>query len=159
MNTLHLTDKQLEVVEKALEFYARIGIGQFTEIKDHPTFENHIENMCRPNKTPDVGDSTAQGKILEIDTDNEKALINGSVKNGRWCKDKEWKPLSEVVLSPDYTKYHELRDKVDNALKDPRNMLIGEDIPTNGSWGINHKNVDETCQIAMELKSDISRLK
>lgn len=42
MTTLHLTKKQLRIVQRALDFYSRIGIGQFERIKDHPTFEKHL---------------------------------------------------------------------------------------------------------------------
>lgn len=84
MNRLELTDEQLWLVQEALDFYARVGIGQFDAIKDHPTFQRHLENICRPKKEPEVGDKTPQGEILEIK--NSKALINGSVgKDGRWC--------------------------------------------------------------------------
>jgi hypothetical protein len=38
LNTLELTDSQLWLVERALDLYSRIGIGQFDRIKDHPTF-------------------------------------------------------------------------------------------------------------------------
>ena len=32
MNTLYLTDEQLSLVQQALDFYSRVGIGQF-EVK------------------------------------------------------------------------------------------------------------------------------
>ena len=44
MTTLHLTEEQLRLVQKALDFYSRVGIGQFEEIKNHPTFSNHLQN-------------------------------------------------------------------------------------------------------------------
>jgi len=61
MNTLHLTDEQLIIVQQALDFYSRIGIGQFDKIKDHPTFQRFLEEVCRPKKEPEVGDRTPQG--------------------------------------------------------------------------------------------------
>lgn len=39
MNKLILTDEQLEAVQSALNLYMRIGIGQFSVIKDHPTIQ------------------------------------------------------------------------------------------------------------------------
>lgn len=44
MTTLHLTEDQLRLVQRALDLYSRIGIGQFERIKDHPTFERHLCN-------------------------------------------------------------------------------------------------------------------
>ena len=34
MNRLELTDEQLLLVERALDFYSRVGIGQFDVIKE-----------------------------------------------------------------------------------------------------------------------------
>jgi hypothetical protein len=116
MNKLELTDEQLWLVQQALDFYSRVGIGQFNVIKEHPTFEIYLEDVCRPTKEPEVGDRTPQGEILEIK--NGKALINGSVdkKLNRWCDKKEWKKLKDVKLSTDYSRYHRIRDNVDMML-------------------------------------------
>ena len=152
LNTLHLTDLQLILVEKALDFYSRIGIGQFDEIKDHPTFESHLEDYCRPKRDPQVGDRTPQGEILEIR--DGKALINGSVnkKTGHWQDKPEWKQLKDVKLSTDYSRYHSIRDSVDAALVQPRNMLICDPtLPQHASWGIYNQHVDDTCRIAFDI--------
>jgi hypothetical protein len=152
MNTLHLTDEQLFLVERALDFYSRIGIGQFDRIKDHPTFERHLEDYCRPKRDPQVGDRTPQGEILEIR--DGKALINGSVnkKTGHWCDKQEWKKLKDVKLSTDYSRYHQIRDNVDECLVQPRNMLICDPLLTrNASWGINHPSVDDSCRQAFDI--------
>ena len=42
MATLTVTEKQLQLIQKSLDFYSRVGIGQFEEIKKHPTFEKHL---------------------------------------------------------------------------------------------------------------------
>lgn len=44
MATLTVTEEQLRLIQQALDFYARVGIGQFDRIKDHPTFERHLYN-------------------------------------------------------------------------------------------------------------------
>ena len=152
MNKLSLTDEQLNIVNKALEFYSRIGIGQFGKIKDHPTFEKHVESICTPEKKPEVGDRTPQGEILEIK--KGRALIAGSVKNGMWCKEKEWKPVEEVVLSPNYSKYHELRDDVDKTFAVAKQKLYGGDngsCSIHGGWGIFNPKVDESCRVAWDI--------
>jgi hypothetical protein len=40
MATLTVTEQQLHLIQEALDFYSRVGIGQFDVIKDHPTFYN-----------------------------------------------------------------------------------------------------------------------
>lgn len=152
MNTLHLTNEQLFLIERALDFYSRIGIGQFDKIKDHPTFEKHLEEYCRPKHEPKVGDRTPQGEILEIK--DGKALINGSIdkKTGHWCKKQEWKKLKDVKLSTDYSRYHQIRDTVDECLVQPRNMLITDPtMPLHGSWGIHNPSVDDSCRMAFDI--------
>jgi hypothetical protein len=152
MNRLELTDEQLWLVERALDFYSRVGIGQFEVIKDHPTFEIYLAEICRPKKQPEVGDRTPQGEILEIK--DGKALINGSVskETGHWCEEKEWKNLKDVKLSTDYSRYHRIRDNVDEMLVQPRNMLINDPLMTrNGSWGIYNENVDDSCRMSFDI--------
>jgi hypothetical protein len=152
MNTLHLTDEQLMLVQRALDFYSRIGIGQFERIKEHPTFEEFLYKSCTLNKTPEVGDRTPQGEILEIK--NGKALINGSIdkKTGHWCKKTEWKKLKDVKLSTNYTKLHELEKQIDLALVYPRNLLLQDpSLPENASWGIYNENVHDSCRQAFDI--------
>lgn len=152
MNRLELTDEQLWLVQKALDFYSRVGIGQFNVIKEHPTFENHLIDVCRPKKEPEVGDRTEQGGILEIK--DGKALINGSVSKstGHWCEEKEWKELKDVKLSTDYSRYHSIRDSVDQMLVQPRNMLINDfTLSEHGSWGIYNESVDDSCRMAFDI--------
>lgn len=150
MNKLEVNDKQLQLIQNALDFYSRVGIGQFTVIKEHPTFEKILEDHCRPNKKIEVGDRTPQGEILEIK--DGKALINGSVKDGRWNEEPEWKDVKNVVLSTDYTKYHTIRDNVDDMLLFPRNGLLCDNTLTkHASLGINNKKVDKTCRMAFDI--------
>lgn len=152
MNTLQVTDAQLTLIQQALDFYSRVGIGQFERIKDHPSFERCLEDHCRPKREPQVGDRTPQGEILEIR--DGKALIAGSVdkKTGHWCNKPEWKPLKDVKLSTDYSRYHDIRDAVDAALVQPRNMLIGQlDMPRNAGWGIHNPKADDTCRMAYDI--------
>lgn len=152
MNELKVTDEQLRLIQRALDFYSRIGIGQFERIKEHPTFERHLENVCRPSHEPRIGDRTPQGEILEIK--NGKALINGSVskETGHWCNKQEWKKLEDVKLSTDYSRYHQIRDNVDTILVQPRNILINDpQMSRNGSWGIHNPNVDDSCRMAFDM--------
>lgn len=152
MNKLHLTDEQLLLVQKALDFYSRIGIGQFERIKEHPTFEEFLYKACTPDKTPEVGDRTPQGEILEIK--DGKALINGSVnkKTGHWQETPEWKKLKDVKLSTNWSKLHEIEKQVDIALVWPRNLLMQDpELPQHASWGIYNEDVHDTCRQAFDI--------
>lgn len=151
MAKIELNNEQLRLIQTALDFYSRVGVGQFKEILDHPTFQKSVEEQCRYNKTPEVGDRTPQGEILEIK--NGKALINGSVNsNGYWCNVPKWKKLKDVKLSIDYSRYHQIRDNVEKMLVEPRNILYGQfDIGFNGNWGIHHNKVDESCREAFDI--------
>ena len=52
MATLTVTNEQLSLIQEALDMYSRIGIGQLTVIKDHPTFESLLKRR-----------STRDGKV------------------------------------------------------------------------------------------------
>jgi len=43
MASIRLTEEQLRIIQEALDFYSRVGIGQFNVIKEHPTFENQLK--------------------------------------------------------------------------------------------------------------------
>ena len=104
MATLTVTEDQLRLIQQALDFYSRIGIGQFGEIKNHPTFEKHLH--------------------IEFEIDDKT----------------------------DYSRYHAVRDSVDNMLVQPRNMLYNNNsLSRNGSWGIFNPNVDDSCREAFDL--------
>ena len=151
MATLEVTNEHLQLIQRALDFYSRVGIGQFTEIKDHPSFEKSLEKACKPKKDPEVGDRTNQGTILKIKRGH--ALISGSVAvDGKWNEAHEWKKLKDVKLSTDYGKYHEIRDNVDNRLAECRNMLIQDwSCGRNGSWGIFNEEADDSVRVAYDL--------
>lgn len=43
MASIRLTEEQLKIIQESLDFYLRVGIGQFDRIKEHPTFENALK--------------------------------------------------------------------------------------------------------------------
>jgi len=47
MATIELNNSQLSLIQRALDFYSRIGAGQFNVIKEHPTFERHLANELK----------------------------------------------------------------------------------------------------------------
>lgn len=151
MNTLRLTNEQLFLVEKALDFYSRIGIGQFDRIKEHPTFENHLHREFALKKGPlEVGDKTVRGEVVEIDPKGKWVKTKGSWGNGEEIR--KWTDPENIQHSTDYTRFHNVRDAVDMALVHPRNMLYNShEIGKNGSWGIYHPNVDDSCRQAFDI--------
>lgn len=150
MNTLHLTNEQLSIIQQALDFYSRVGIGQFNVIKDHPTFQEHLYKEFAPKKQLEVGDKTQRGEIVEIDKKGKWIKTKGSWGNGEEIK--KWTDVQNIKHSTDYSKYHEVRDMVDIELTYPRNRLINDmDMSRNGSWGIHHPSVDDSCRIAFDI--------
>lgn len=139
------------LIERALEFYSRIGIGQLDVIKDHATFEKYLSEVCTPKKEIEVGDKTPQGRVEEIQ--DGKALISGSVKDGKWNEEWEWKKLEDVKLSTDYSKYHALRDQIDNLLLEAKKVLTDDkQASIHGGWGIYNPAVDESCRISFDIQ-------
>jgi hypothetical protein len=151
MYKVTLEKDEIFLIITALDLYSRLGIGQFGEIMDHPTFERALYEYCIPKKIPEIGDSTPQGKILDIK--GNKVLINGSVsKEGKWQDVKEWKKIQDVKLSTDFTMYHSIRKEVEQVLITQRNILTGDhSIGVNGSWGIHNPKVDDTCRQAFDI--------
>jgi hypothetical protein len=150
MNTLHLTDAQLSLVQTALDFYSRIGIGQFDKIKDHPTFVEHLYHEFALKKGPiEVGDRTTRGEVVEIGPKRKWVKTKGSWGNGEEIR--KWIDVENIQHSTDYERYHNVRTAVDNILVQPRNMLINDEMSINSSWGIHHPSAHDTCRMAFDI--------
>ena len=147
MATLTVTNEQLSLIQKALDFYSRVGIGQMWAVKEHPTFENVLRDKLRPKKQIEVGDQTERGEVVEIGDGYIKT--KGSWGSGEEIR--EWTDVENVKLSIDYGLYHDLRDKGEKILNQGRNMLLQEEIGNNGSYGIYNKQVDESCRVAYDI--------
>lgn len=146
MATLTVTNEQLRLIQQALDFYSRVGIGQMDAIKDHPTFEGTLREKLRPKKPIEIGDRTEQGEVVKI-------TKNRIQTKGWWGAKEElrWFPKDQVKLSIDYTKFHLIRDAGVRTLTMGRNMLLSEMMPYNGSYGIHHPSVDESCREAFDI--------
>ena len=150
MPTLTVTEDQLRLISKALDLYARIGICQFTEIKNHPSIQRMLEDKLRPQKELEVGDRTDQGVVIEIDTEFVKT-------KGTWSgveEIKTWK--SKPKLSPDWNLYHDLRREADTILNDAKKRLVlDNDLTVNSSYSIYNEIVDESCRVAYDIQQVI----
>ena len=144
---LECTKAQLRLIQKALEFYNRVGIGQFDVIKDHPTFEEALYRQFSPTKELEIGDETLRGVVTKIT--KSAVWTKGSWGNGEEIR--KWTDVEKVKHSPDWDKMHDLEKEVDDKLNEVRNLLYGETMSKNGSWGIYNSKVDESCREAFEI--------
>jgi hypothetical protein len=147
MAIITCTNSQLRLIQTALDFYSRVGMGQFQEIKDLPTFQESVYRQCTPNKKLEIGDQTMRGEITKI---TGKSIWT----KGRWNGEEEvkkWTDIENIKHSPDWEKYHQLRDEVDKQLNIVRNLLYGENIGVNGSWEIYNSRVDDSCRESFRI--------
>lgn len=152
MAKLEVTEDQLHLIQRALDFYSRIGAGQFEVVKDHPTFKKHLYKEFATGSGPfEVGDKTTRGVVVEVCPKRRWIKTKGT-----WGNQEEvrmWEDVENIEYTTDYTRYHNVRDAVDNALSYPRNMLYNNIKHRNlkGSWGIHHPNVDDSCREAFDI--------
>ena len=147
MARLELTNDQLQLIQKALDFYSRVGIMQFERILDHPTIDNVIGDKFRPKKELEVGDRTERGEIVEITKKHIKT-------KGSWGKGEEvktWKDIDNIKLSTDWSEVHRVKDEIRIQLSEIQYLVSGERFGTGGSYGIYNSNVDETCREAFDI--------
>lgn len=147
MAKIKLTNKQLRLIQDALELYSRIGILQFDRIFDHPSIDRIIKNSYTPDKEIKVGTQTMRGEVVEIG--------DGYIKTkGHWGKGEEirtWTDIENIQLSPDWTEYHNSKDLI-RMLFNQINKEITND-PTfspNQSLGIHNEQVKE-CREAFDI--------
>jgi len=151
MTKIELNEDQLRLIQRALDFYSRVGIGQFEVIKEHPTFERHLHREFALGSGPfKVGDKTMRGEVVEVGPKGKWIKTKGSWGNGEEVR--KWEDVDKIEYSTDYGGYHAVRDAVDMALIQPRNMLYNDSsLGRNGSWGIHNPNVDDSCRDAFDL--------
>lgn len=151
MATLEVTQAQLRVIQSALDFYTRVGLGQMRVIADHPTFEAVLYDALSPKKPLEVGDKTQRGEVVEIGDGYVKT--RGSWGNGEEVR--TWTDVDMVRHSIDYGVYHSVRDRATELFVEGRNLLTQTDRHVNSSYGINHPSVDESCRVAFDVMQAI----
>jgi hypothetical protein len=147
MAKLELTNDQLQLIQKALDFYSRVGIMQFDRILDHPTIDNVIDDRFRPKKELEVGDRTERGEIVEIK--KKQIKTKGSWGNGEEIK--TWKDIENIKLSTDWSEVHRIKDEVRVKFSEIQHLISGEIFGTGGSYGIYNSNVDDSCREAFDI--------
>ena len=147
MAKIELNNDQLRLIQKALDFYSRVGIGQFNQILEHPTFEKSLHIQFSPKRPFKIGDKTMRGEIVKI---TKKAIwTKGNWGNGE--ETKKWTDMENIMFSPDWEALHNKENEIKDQLNIARNMLYGEDMGKNGSWGIYSDKVDESCREAYNI--------
>lgn len=146
MAKIELNNDQLRLIQRALDFYSRIGILQFKELLDHPTIDNLIMKKSSPKNKLEIGDETMRGTIVEIGKGYIKT--KGSWGNGEEIR--KWTDVDKIKISPDWSKVHETHDKIEADLNYLKTLISGENLG-NGHYGIGSKEVDDSCRDAHDL--------
>jgi hypothetical protein len=147
MAILEVTDDQLHLIQRALDLYSRVGIGQMWAILDHPTFEKVLADKLRPKRPLEVGDATPRGEITEIGKNYIKT-------KGHWdgkLEEKTWTDVENVKHSTNYSLYHEYRKQAEALMIQGRNIALQEQMHTNASYGIYNPDVDESSRVAFDI--------
>lgn len=147
--TLKCNEEQLRLIQKALDFYSRVGMGQFEEIINHPTFEENLRRQFTPQKELEVGDQTMRGEISEIAEDKSWVKTTGTWD--RLEEERTWTDVDQIKLIPDYSGMGSYKKEIEELLLNARHLLYGEYIGRNGSWGIHNLKVDESCREAFNM--------
>lgn len=146
MATIKLNNKQLRLIQTALDFYSRVGILQFDEILSHPTIDKALYDQFTPKNELKVGDHTMRGEIVEIS--------KGHIKTkGSWGNDEEvktWTDVKNIKLSPDWCGFHYAKDKIKDIFNIVKKEITGKDFG-HGSYGIHSTEVDDSCRQAFDI--------
>jgi hypothetical protein len=88
MTTLKVSEEQLRLIQRALDFYSRVGVGQFDEIKNHPTFTNQLRNEFKDeNGKTDYDRYHEVRDIVDIILVQPRNMLLGDLKlpkNASW---------------------------------------------------------------------------
>ena len=147
MATINLTDKQLILIQNALDLYSRIGSLHLEVIIDHPSINNILKERFTPKKELEVGDHTLRGVITEID---EKYIKT----KGFWCIDEEikiWTDIDKIKLSPDWDKIHKNRDLIKYHFNEIKLLISDVQLGYGGNLGIYSPIVDDSCREAFDM--------
>lgn len=91
-----------------------------------------------------------RGEVIEVDPKGKWIKTKGEWNSEEEVK--KWIDVEKVEYSTDYPRYHQVRDNVDVMLVQPRNMLTNDtSLSRNGSWGLYHPSVDDSCRDAFDL--------
>jgi hypothetical protein len=147
MATITCTNKELKLIQTALDFYSRVGILQLDRILEHPTIESLLREQFRPKEILKVGSQTERGKVTKI---TKKSIwTKGSWGNGEEVR--KWDDVENIKLSIDYNKYHARGDEIKELLSQVNSVIYAKPFGLNKSLGIYNEQVDESCRESFEI--------
>lgn len=147
MAKIELNDRQLRLIQKALDMYSRIGILQFDIILEHPTIDDLITMKNTQEKPIEIGDRTMRGEVVEISEDHIKT--KGSWGNGEEIR--TWTDKENIKLAPDWSSVHAEKDEFRLKCSELKHLVSGEHYGLNGNMGIHNPKVDQSCRDAFDL--------
>ena len=141
MAKIELSQKQLRLIQDALELYSRIGILQLDRILDHPSIEGIIANQFTSKEPIKVGDHIGRGEVVEIGKDYFKT--KGSWGNGEEIR--KWTDMDALKHWPDYDGLHPHCDEIKRRLNDIKNLIAKDHSiqSQNASYGIHRTKEGE----------------
>lgn len=147
MAKIELTNKQLRLIQDALEMYSRIGILQLDKIFEHPSIDRIMMKNNTPDKELKVGAQTMRGEIVEMG--------DGFIKTkGNWCNGEEiktWTDVEKIQLSPDWSAYHDQKDSAKRLFGEVNRLITNDrNFSNNMSLGIHNENTKE-CREAFDI--------
>ena len=71
MNKLEVTKEQLKLLQEAVEFYARMGMGQWDQLYQHPTYNKFINQ----NHSLSAANSVFLNQDIEYQVDEEVITV------------------------------------------------------------------------------------
>lgn len=147
MAIIKLTDKQLHLIQSALDLYSRIGTLHLDVILDHPSVNNMLDEQFTSKKKLEVGDNTMRGEITEI----SKKYIKTRGQWGNGEEIKTWTDIDKIKLSPDWNQVHRNRDLIKYHFNQVKALASGVNLGEGGNLGIYSSKVDDSCRTAFDM--------
>ena len=143
MAKIELTDKQLRLVQDALESYSRAGILQWRYVYDHPSVQRFLQDSFTPDKELKVGSQTMRGEVVEIGDGYVKT--KGSWGNGEEIK--TWTDVENIEISPNWNEYHDATHKIENLFGEVNRIILQDPtFPDGASPGIHNPKSREALE-------------
>ena len=144
MAKIELTNKQLRMVQEALELYSRAGILQWRYVYNHPSVQKYLKESYSDEKELKVGVNTMRGTVVEIGEDYVKT--KGTWGNGEEIR--TWTDVENIEISPNWSKYQNAKNKIEKMFGDVNRIILNDfTFPDSASPGIHNPNSRESLEV------------
>lgn len=147
---IEMNESQVTLINKALDFYSRIGILQLDEILSHSSIKKMMMEMYRPKDELCVGSNTERGEVIEIGEDYIDT--KGSWGNGEEIK--RWYDIENVKLSIDWSRYHNRKDALKSHLSSFKQLMTNGEM-VDQYYGIHSDEVDDSCRACFDIQQQL----